>query len=277
MKKHLLSLFAVLLSCSTWAYDVGIDGIYYIFNTDTKEAEVTYKDNNYNSYSGDVVIPSSVTYSDVTYSVVSIGGNAFADCTGLTSVVIPNSVTSIGRAAFASCSGLPSVLIPNSVTSIGDCAFQDCTSLTSIDIPENVTSISVSAFAKCSGLTSVMLPASVTEIAGWAFAYCSNLTAVSCEAPTPPVCGSNCFYQVDQSACSLYVPAESVDAYKSADQWKEFYNILPFKPTGIQVNGQSSTVNVQYFDFEGREIPAFQKGMNIVKYSDGTTKKLFKP
>ncbi len=103
MKRILLSLFVVLSSCNAWAYDAYIDGIYYNLNSSTKTATVTYKTTSYNSYSDDVIIPSSVTCSDVTYSVTSIGQAAFSSCTGLTSIKIPNSVTGIGNYAFSSC------------------------------------------------------------------------------------------------------------------------------------------------------------------------------
>ncbi len=163
--------------------------------------------------SGSVVIPSTVTYNGTTYSVTSIGDNAFLYCRGLTSVTIPNSVTSIGDYAFYNCSGLTSVTIPNSVTSIGSSAFEGCSGLTSVTIPNSVTSIGRYAFLSCSGLTSinvasgnthyssidgvlynyvqdtliqcpgaktsVTIPNSITSIGGGAFAYCSGLTSVT--------------------------------------------------------------------------------------------------
>ena len=97
---------------------------------------------------------------------------AFEDCSGLTSVSIPNSVTSIGDYAFFNCSGLTSVTIPNSVTSIGKSAFSNCSSLTSVTIPNSVTSIGDNAFRNCSGLTSVSIPNSVTSIENGAFSGC---------------------------------------------------------------------------------------------------------
>ncbi len=130
-------------------------------------------------YSGDITIPSFITYNDVEYSVTSIGNAAFSECTGLTSITIPNSVTSIGAEAFRECRGLTSVNIPNSVTSIGNWAFRDCSGLTSVTIPNSVTSIADYAFRGCSGLTSVTIPNSVTSIADYAFAGCSGLTSVN--------------------------------------------------------------------------------------------------
>ena len=133
--------------------------IYYNYNSDGSSVSVTYQGTSYSSYSneytGDIVIPETVTYSGQTYSVTTIGSSAFRGCIGLTSVTIPNSVTSIGGSAFNGCRGLTSVTIPNSVTSISSSAFNGCRGLTSVTIPNSVTSISSSAFNGCSGLTSV--------------------------------------------------------------------------------------------------------------------------
>ena len=146
----------------TLAHDFEVDGIYYNFLDKTaKTVKVTYKGNSTGAYSdaytGNVTIPSSVTYSGTTFSVTSIGYLAFAYCTGLTSVTIPNSVTSIGDYAFYGCTGLTSVTIPNSVTYIGDYAFNCCKGLTSVTIPNSVTYIGSNAFSSCSGLTSVIV------------------------------------------------------------------------------------------------------------------------
>ena len=102
--------------------------------------------------------------------VTSIGQYAFRNCTGLTSITIPDSVTSIGDFAFYNCSGLTSITIADSVTSIGIYAFSGCIGLTSITIPDSVTSIGISAFYNCSGLTSITIPNSVTSIGDGAFA-----------------------------------------------------------------------------------------------------------
>ena len=159
------------------AIEVEIDGIRYNLNAEAKQATVIKKSSG--KYSGEVVIPESVVYDGTAYSVTSIGGNAFYNCSGLTSVTIPNSVTSIGKWAFYDCSGLTSVTIPNSVTSIGEWAFSDCSGLTSVTIPNSVTSIGERAFKYCSGLTSVTIGNSVESIGRWAFSGCSGLTSVT--------------------------------------------------------------------------------------------------
>jgi hypothetical protein len=118
------------------ANDDGVT-IYYLKTSDT-EVAVSYQGSSFsdysNEYTGNVVIPESVTYDGVTYSVTSIGEMAFSDCSGLTSLTIPNCVTSIGRSAFYGCSGLTSIIIGNSVTSIGNSAFYDCSGLTSVTV-----------------------------------------------------------------------------------------------------------------------------------------------
>ena len=183
---------------SEWALAVSFRGFY------SSEYE--------NEYTGNVVIPETVTYNGKNYPVTTIESFAFEGCKGLTSVTIPNSVTSIGDYAFNGCRGLTSVTIPNSVTSIGDYAFNGCSGLTSIKvesgnakydsrndcnaiietntntiiagcqntiIPNTATSIGNYAFASCSSLTSLTIPNSITSIGDYAFASCSGLTSLT--------------------------------------------------------------------------------------------------
>ena len=128
-----------------------------------------------------ITLNSIVCVEELEYGVTSIGNYAFAGCTGLTSIEIPNSVISIGENAFYKCSGLTNITIPNSVTSIGDYAFGACTGLTSVVIPNSVTSIGDNAFRGCHGLTSVVIPNSVTSIGVSVFAYCKGLASISVE------------------------------------------------------------------------------------------------
>ena len=187
MKKKIFTLLLAVTAGigTTFAVKVQIGDLYYNLDATNQTAEVTYKSciNTDQFNAGWTIttanIPASVTYNSKTYSVTSIGGAAFRDCTGLTSVTIPNSVISIGGAAFVRCTGLTSVTIGNSVTSIGLNAFGRCTGLTSVTIPNSVTSIGWGAFRDCTGLTSVTIPNSVTSIGKEAFYGCSSLTSVT--------------------------------------------------------------------------------------------------
>ena len=134
----LLTVLISMVGAKSFAHDIGVknaDGvtIYYNYINNSTELEVTYRGSNSseysNEYTGNVVIPSEVTYNTKIYKVTSIGKSAFYLCDGLTSVSIPNSVTSIGSSAFYYCSKLTSITIPNSVTSIGSSAFYYCSKL----------------------------------------------------------------------------------------------------------------------------------------------------
>ena len=170
----------------------------------------------------------SVTIPD---SVTTIGDWAFSGCSRLTSVTIGDSVTTIGERAFYNCSSLTSVTIPDSVTTIGDYAFQYCSSLTSVTIPDSVTTIGNNAFYFCSSLTSVTIGDSVTTIGYSAFQYCSSLTSVYCKAITPPALALNYSgdckaFDNNASGRKIYVPMESVEAYKSASYWSDYKSYI---------------------------------------------------
>ena len=136
----------------------------------------------------------------------------------ITTLNIPSGTTKIGTYAFSWCSGLTSVTIPESVTSIDSSAFYFCYGLKSVTIGNSVTSIGGNAFSGCSGLTSVTIPESVTNIGNRAFSNCIGLTSVTIQATTPPTLSStNAFDNTNN--CPIYVPAESVDAYKAATNW----------------------------------------------------------
>lgn len=143
------------------------------------EAYIVY---GYEGESTEIVIPSKYEG----YPVVSIGGWAFAECSSLTSISIPNSVTSIGESAFLKCSNLTSITIPDSVTSVGKTSFYYCSNLTSVTMSDSMTSIGESAFEECSSLANITIPDSVTSIGDLAFAHCSSLTDIYCEAESQP-------------------------------------------------------------------------------------------
>lgn len=178
MRKQLLMALLMFLPMMVSAEKVEIDGMWYNLIPKAKVAELTNQRSGVGTYSGDIIIPESVTYNSVEYRVVAIN-SAFSNCTNLTSVSIPNSVTTIGSNAFYKCTALTSITIPNSVIIIDYAAFQQCTGLATISIPNNVTSIGTSAFQNCTNLTSITIPNSVTKIGSSAFAYCSSMTSIT--------------------------------------------------------------------------------------------------
>ena len=200
MKKK-LSLFILSLCFSAvWGHDVEVDGIYYNLNEQDKTASVTYQgeynDTYDNEYTGNIVIPETISVNRTLYQVTTLGEFCFYECAYLTSVSIPNSVTSLGRSCFQRCTGLTSINIPNSVTSLADWCFSGCSSLTAITIPNFVTSLGRSCFAWCDSLTSITIPNSVTSLAAWCFYGCSGLTSITIPSSVTSL-GIECF-----SGCS---------------------------------------------------------------------------
>ena len=163
--------------------------------------------------------PGRLTEYAIPDSVIEIGSTAFRSC-ALTSVVIPDSVTKIGVSAFSESYNLKNVTIGNSVTSIGYSAFYWCSSLTSVTIPDSVTSIEERAFY-CSGLTSVTIGKSVSSIGNYAFYSCRSLKSVYCRPTIPP---TGCWEAFDNNASGrkIYVPEDSVEAYKSKKNWSNY-------------------------------------------------------
>ena len=152
-----------MASMPVQAYDFKSNGLSYNIG-DNKTVSVTRGGN----YSGDVVIPNSVDYNGNSYSVTSIEENAFNNCNGMTSIIIPNSVMTIGKYAFFACRGLDSVNIPYGVTYIGDNAFSCCDNITNISIPNSVTYIGEYAFWECK-FKSISIPSSVRYIGDHVF------------------------------------------------------------------------------------------------------------
>ena len=216
--KPLFLILTLLASLSVHAYDfkaINDDGvtIYYniISSTEPLQVGVTHQGDDYSTgtpYSGDVKIPETVSYSGQIYSVTSIIGYSFRQCSKLTSVNIPESVTTIEEHAFFDCSSLKSITIPNSVTTIGTGNFTNCPNLssfygkfasednrcliidgtlisfapagiTSYIIPNSVNTIAISVFSHCTNLTTITLPETVTNIASSAFNSCTGLTSIT--------------------------------------------------------------------------------------------------
>ena len=183
--------------------------------------------------------------------VTKIGIKAFDRLSGCNSITIPPSVTDFDSYAFSGSSSLNSVTIDyasnatfgyaqfaglpitsltigSNPTRIPSTMFSGCTKLTSLDIPSNISSIGSGAFESCTGLTSLVIPSNVLSIDNKAFSKCSGLTSVTVESTTPPKLGS---YVFNYTSCPIYVPPESVDAYKAASGWSNYASRIQAIPT----------------------------------------------
>ena len=206
--------------------------------------------------------------------LTSIGSWAFTGCSGLTSLSLPSGVTSIGDGAFFGLSSLTSLSLPSGLTSIGDQAFHECSGLTSLSLPSGLTSIGNQVFCYCSGLTTLSLPSGITSIGYNAFYGCSGLTSIYVYTEKMPKLGTNMFDGCDAKKCTVYVPKGTYDDYWLSE-FGYFENIVEFDPTGINnVITSNDAKELSRYSLNGQRLSAPSKGLNIVKYSDGSVKKV---
>ena len=180
----------------------------------------------------------------------------------------------IGEYAFKDCSRLTSLTLPAGITSIGYAAFNGCRGLTSLTLPAGITSIGRSTFEGCRGLTSLTLPAGITSIGEYAFRGCSGLTSIYVYSEKVPKMGTDVFKGCDANKCTVYVPKGTYDDYRISE-FGYFENIVEFDPTGIDKTTTSTDVEeVSRYSVNGQRLVGPTKGLNIVKYSDGSVKKV---
>lgn len=273
MKKLILLFLALGMAASSWAYNYSIDfsanGLNYnISNKGETNVSVISCDS---MYAGAMNIPSTVTdtATNIQYTVTVIRELAFKSCKGITSIVVPNTVTHIEGLAFVQCSNLTSITLPDSLAEFGVGAFIDSNnlasiilpkklvvlpsetflcnnSLTSLTLPEGLKEIGSKAFMACSALKSISIPASTTTIYTLAFTDCYALKDIYAYPTTPDSLNYNdrIFEGVDTTTCTLHVPKGSSDAYKAADVWKGFFNIVDDLPTSSLTTAQNSISKV---------------------------------
>ena len=226
--------------------DVKRDGLWYNLYEEELLASVINNPDVYGytiMYDGDIVIPSQITVDGEKYTVVRIEDNAFkrSKCksisipnsvavignsafrySDLTSLVIPNSVREIGPSMLWGSSSLESLVLPNSLENIPSGMAWGCSNLQSINIPSTVTTIEEQAFTHCKSLKSIIIPSSVISIGKWAFQYCESMTDVYCQAVNVPNTDIAAFDTSPIEKMTLYVPGESMNAYKTTAPWSGF-------------------------------------------------------
>lgn len=206
-----------------------------------------------------------------------IANNAFTDCHFLTSINISDTVTSIGRSAFEDCHSLTSINIPPSLTTIEYGTFYGCKGLTSLTLSPNIIVVGQEAFGHCSNLSTLTIPQGLTSIARlnqYHIFSGSGLESVYVAWQTPVPAGFF-FDDFDISKCTLYVPLGTKQAYSGTEVWREFGEIKEYDVSGVgKVDNHSEAKEVSHYSLDGQRLSAPVKGLNIVRYSDGSIKKV---
>ena len=330
MKKAiiLLSLFAVQVSLfaqeyfpegTRWkgsAVEVAFDGVNYFLNLKTHEAIIIPG----NNCSGELDIPSEVSYNDETFVVKGIFVHSFYENTELTKVRIPKTIESIEHNypwdpddehgltgeinpiymnPFRGCSALESIEVDeenssfksvdgvlfsqdgvwhyyyktNSYSGTALFCYPEGAKQESYSVPEGVEWIGGNAFYHNLHLSSLTLPNSMNYICDEAFYGCSTLRDVYCHAENVPITEGYAFEDTPIASATLHVPAGSIEEYKATSPWSNFGNIVPI--TGTSVKDIPFSGKSNYFDLQGRRLPQKPtQGINIIRYSDGTTRKV---
>ncbi len=175
----LLSVLMVTIAMPATAYDFMADSIAYSFNNNDSTTVSVVPISKTEYYKGDIVIPETVIYNGSSLTVTAIGKAAFAFCSEMTSISLPNSITAISFCAFMNCYELTEITLPNQLKLLDDCAFVSCTGLKSIKIPDSVELIGYLAFNENHSLETVVLPNSLEVIDEMTFANCWNLKNIN--------------------------------------------------------------------------------------------------
>ncbi|MCF0219736.1 MAG: leucine-rich repeat domain-containing protein [Muribaculaceae bacterium] len=236
------------------------------------------------NYSGDINIPEFVTYLGNTYSVTSIEDEAFYfGAKGLTSVTLPNSIISIGKRNFNGCSNLKA-FYGKYASEDNRCLIKDGSlyafapsELNNYYLSESVTSIEERVFYDCNELTFINLGTTIENIGDEVFFNCRALEKINCGNPTPPTLGYNVFENVNKQSCELVVPEGSIEAYRAADQWKEFYNISRIENIENDSNEENKIGEARYYDLRGIQVSEpFAPGVYIRRVGGKAEKVLVK-
>lgn len=254
---------------------------------------------------------SSLACLEIPSSVTEINDYAFKGCCSLGNLSLPSSINRIGNCSFEGCRSLTSLVIPSSVKKLHSYAFRDCSGLTNLSICSSID-FGDSPFSGCSNLkevnyninnglekyletehfslgikcsinyflndikvTQLVIPSSVSSLGRGVFLNCRDITSITVNWLIPAKVGDSALKDVDKKKCILYVPQGSCQDYFLADFWGDFKNIVEFDPTGVdKVTTSTNAKEVSRYSVNGQRLSAPTKGLNIVKYSDGSVKKV---
>lgn len=265
----LLVLLCTIVHChAAMAEDVEVDGLKYALDDSAMTATVMQsvgKTDDSSTYSGDIFVPSTVTYNDVTYNVTAIGEKAFRN-SNITSVVISEGITSLGELSFSDCRKLKRVSLPEGLKTLGSSCFGNCYALESIAFPEGITELPGNCCVSNHALTEVSLPESLTTLGEGCFGYCGSLrnvvipdkvisfgrncflgvslTTMVCYPTTPPDAPNSTFFPTPNSVEILYVPEESIERYKASSLCQDVKEVRPIPRHAELGIPQSVTVGV---------------------------------
>ena len=208
-------------------------------------------------------------------SFTTIPKGMLSECTSLESYSIPEGVVKIEEYAFSG-SGIKSVSIPNSLETINTSAFYNCNNLISVDL-RPVKWIYSDAFYKCEKLSKINLGNNIILVGSTAFASCKEITDVYCNRSVPPIISNDTFKWSEIGYATLHVLETSISLYKKDKPWSDFGNIVALteQDTGVSpVDTPAEKTVEKVFSLEGKYMDSPKKGINIIRMSDGTTKKV---
>lgn len=293
-KFYILAALGLAVSLQAAAFSVeNSEGQSLSYSISSSRANAVLLEGGASDIAGELVIPATVEYDNVTYDVVGVDSYAFQGSHDITAISFPESVESIGNSAFLEC-GITSLVIPDNVTSLSPSAFASNASLTSVEVGEGLTELPTSAFAFCTALTRVELGSNITSLAEAVFYGDTELNSIVSKAVNPPAVSDGTFMAVPKT-CLVEVPQGSEELYKAADGWKDFaYNptttgavlisadaLTPADAAAL--NGADAAALITVYDLSGRPIATLPatalstlpaSGLLILRTSTGATKLL---
>lgn len=206
----------------------------------------------------------------------SIDRYAFSRCNAFTEVVIPSTCLTLGKGIFCSADNLHAVTFPEALTELPAETFSYCTGLTTYTVPDHIESIGTLCFEYCLNLQSVTFGSGVKTLADKTVTTCLALTQVGCKAPEPPTCVATTFPTEVYSQATLTVPMDKIDAYRQAEGWKNFGNIIgnPDWQSGISDVVAPTSGEERWYNLQGQEVVNPREGELLIRVNGEGARKV---